>query len=166
MRIGMLLFGGTYPPDVRVEKEARILSSAGHEIYLLASDKDRRPVAESMPPVEVRRYPHRGGWVASKWTAIVTLLTWRSPLWERYIEGFVRENGIEALHVHDLPAVASAIAVGRKLGIPVSYDMHEYYPAAVEFWPRGRVARLLQTPARYQRYQDKAVTGEIGRAHV
>lgn len=159
MRIGMLLFGGTYPPDVRVEKEAKILAAAGHEVYLLASDKNGRPAEEFLDPIEVRRYPHRAGWLASKLTAVVTILTWRSPLWESYLESFVRDNGIEALHVHDLPAVASAIAVGRKLGIPVTYDMHEYYPAAVEFWPRTRTARLFQTPARYHRYERRAVTG-------
>lgn len=159
MRIGMCLFGGTYPPDVRVEKEAKILAAAGHEVFLIASDKDGRAERETLAPIEVRRYPHRAGWLASKATAIATILTWRSPLWESHMERFVRENDIQALHVHDLPAVASAIAVGRKLGIPVSYDMHEYYPAAVEFWPRTRTARLFQTPARYHRYERKAVTG-------
>ena len=159
MRIGMLLFGGTYPPDVRVEKEARILAEAGHEIFLLAADKDGRAVEESLEPLRVRRYPYRAGWLASKWTALVTLLTWRSPHWEAQIERFVRDKGIDALHVHDLPAVASAIAVGRRLGVPVVYDMHEYYPAAVTFWPRSRVARIFQTPARYHHYERAAVTG-------
>ncbi len=159
MKIGMLLFGGTYPPDVRVEKEARILAAAGHEIHLLASDKDGRPAEEHLAPLHVRRYAHRAGWLMSKWTALVTLLTWRSPHWEAQIEAFVRDRDIEALHVHDLPAVASAIAVGKRLSVPVVYDMHEYYPAAVTFWPRSRVARLFQTPARYHRYERAAVRG-------
>ncbi|GAB4282566.1 MAG: hypothetical protein Kow0067_02780 [Coriobacteriia bacterium] len=152
MRIGMLLMGGTYPPDVRVDKEARVLAEAGHEIFLLTSDKNGRPSAEPLPPLEVRRYPARGGWLESKLTALVNFLTWRMPLWERHIDAFVAENGIEALHVHDLPAVASAVAVGRRRGIPVVFDMHEYYPGAVRVWPRPWLAKLIQTPARYERY--------------
>lgn len=159
MRIGMLLFGGTYPPDVRVEKEARILAEAGHEIFLLVSDKDGRPAEEHLEPLRVRRYPYRASWLTSKWTALVTLVTWRSPHWEAQIDQLVRDEGIQALHVHDLPAVASAIAVGHRLGVPVVYDMHEHYPAAVTFWQRSRVARLFQTPARYNRYERDAVTG-------
>lgn len=157
MRIGMLLMGGTYPPDIRVEKEAKTLSASGHEVFLLTSDKDGRPAAEQVGSIAVRRYPARAGFVASKLSALSTLTTWRSPLWERAIEQYVRRDGIEALHVHDLPAVASASAVGRRLGIPVVYDMHENYPAAVGFWDRSTAARIFQTPSRYLAYERDAV---------
>ncbi len=158
MRIGMLLMGGTYPPDIRVAKEATVLMRAGHEVFLLASDKDKRPVAEDVDGIHVRRYPARAGWLASKASAASTYATWRSPLWEAAIEAYVDDNGIEALHCHDLPAVASALAVARRRGIPVTFDMHENYPAAIGFWPRGAAARLLQTPARYRTYEKSAVT--------
>ncbi len=155
----MLLMGGTYPPDIRVEKEAKILSAAGHEVFLLTSDKDGRPTQEQIGPIAVRRYPARAGFVASKLSALATLTTWRSPLWESAIARYVHDESIEALHVHDLPAVASALAVGRRLGIPVAYDMHENYPAAVGYWNRTTAARLFQTPARYRAYERHAVNG-------
>lgn len=159
MRIGMLLMGGTYPPDIRVAKEAKVLLGGGHEVFLLASDKDGRPVAEDVDGVHVRRYAARAGWMVSKISAAMTYADWRSPLWERAIEDYVAANDIEALHVHDLPAVASALVVGKRHGIPVTFDMHENYPAAIGFWPRGRAARLFQTPARYRSYEKRAVTG-------
>lgn len=158
MRIGMLLMGGTYPPDIRVAKEAKVLVGGGHEVFLLTSDKDGRPAAEEVDGVRVRRYAARAGWLVSKCSALATYATWRSPLWEKAIDRYVQEHALQALHVHDLPAVASALAVGRRRGVPVVYDMHENYPAAVGFWPRGLVARLLQTPGRYRRYERSAVT--------
>jgi len=153
----MLLMGGTYPPDIRVEKEAKALTSAGHEVFLLTSDKDGRPAEEQVGSIVVSRYPARAGFVASKLSALRTLTTWRSPLWESAITQYVRDHGIEALHVHDLPAVASALAVGRRIGIPVVYDMHENYPAAVGYWNRTTAARIFQTPARYRAYERYAV---------
>jgi glycosyltransferase involved in cell wall biosynthesis len=157
VRIGMLLMGGTYPPDIRVAKEAKVLLGAGHEVFLLASDRDGRPAEETVEGVQVRRYRAKAGFAASKSAAAVTFATWRSPLWVRAIGDYVDANGIEALHVHDLPGVASALAVGRKRGIPVVFDMHENYAAAVGFWPRTSAARLFQTPARYRAYERDAV---------
>lgn len=153
----MLLMGGVFPPDIRVAKEADVLLGGGHDVFLLASDKDGRPVEENIGGLEVRRYPARAGRLESKRSALVTYATWVSPLWEREIDRFVEHNGLQALHVHDLPAVASALRVAERHKIPVVFDMHENYPAAVEFWPRGLGARLLQTPARYRSYERDAV---------
>jgi glycosyltransferase involved in cell wall biosynthesis len=157
MRIGMLLMGGTYPPDIRVEKEARVLQRTGHEIFLLTSDKDGGPTEERIGPLAVARYPHRGGRVRSKAEAAVTLTTWRNLGWKRAIARFVQEERIDALHVHDLPAVKVAVEVARTEGIPVVFDMHENYPAAVTFWDRPLSARLAQTPERYRAYERWAV---------
>ena len=157
MRIGMLLMGGTYPPDIRVEKEASVLSAAGHEVFLLTTDRDGGPPAETVGDIRVRRYPARAGFVASKSSAVVNLATWNSPLWKRSIAGYVASEAIDVLHVHDLPAVRSAVSVAREVGIPVVFDMHENYTAAVGFWPRTRSARLFQTPARYRSYERWAV---------
>ena len=157
VRIGMLLMGGTYPPDIRVEKEARVLAEAGHEVLLLTSDKDGRPAEEPMPPLTVHRYAHRRSRVRSKAEAAVTLATWRNLGWKRAITSFARDAGIDALHVHDLPAVKVGVEVARGAGIPVVFDMHENYPAAVSFWKRSRAARLAQTPARYRDYERWAV---------
>lgn len=158
MRIGMLLMGGTYPPDIRVAKEVKVLAGGGHEVFLLTSDKDGRPPEEDVDGMHVRRYTARSGWLASKCSALAMYATWRSPLWEESIDRYVLDNGLDVLHVHDLPAVASALSVARRRGIPVVYDMHENYPAAVGFWRRGAAARILQTPGRYRRYERRAVT--------
>ncbi len=153
----MLLVGGTYPPDIRVEKEAKVLRAAGHEVFLLTSDKDRRPAVERVGDIDVRRYPARAGVVASKLSALATLATWRSPVLQRHIAEFVDANGIEALHVHDLPAVAMGVAVARSRKIPVAFDMHENYPAAAGYWDRSWAARTFQTPERYRDYERTAV---------
>jgi glycosyltransferase involved in cell wall biosynthesis len=153
----MLLMGGTYPPDIRVEKEARVLAEAGHEVFLLTSNKDGRPAEESLPPLEVRRYGHRMPWARSKAEAAVNLATWRNMGWKRAITDFVRAEGIDALHVHDLPAVKVGVEVARGAGIPVVFDMHENYPAAVNFWQRSTAARIAQTPERYRDYERWAV---------
>jgi glycosyltransferase involved in cell wall biosynthesis len=140
-----------------VEKEARVLEQAGHEVFLLTSDKDGGVSDERLGPLTVVRYAHRGSRVRSKAEAAITLSTWRNLGWRRAISSFVDEWSIDALHVHDLPAVKVAVEVGRDAGIPITFDMHENYPAAVTFWDRGLAARVAQTPRRYQAYERWAV---------
>ena len=56
MRIGMVL-QHPYPPDIRVEKEARILRAAGHKVYLLAyrSSRKEEPTEDLLDGLIVRR---------------------------------------------------------------------------------------------------------------
>lgn len=55
MKIGMLL-DKTFPPDIRVEKEARALIKAGHQIHLLAIQKRGQPLEETVENLQVHRY--------------------------------------------------------------------------------------------------------------
>ena len=54
MRIGMIL-ENDFPPDIRVEKEARSLIEAGHKVYLLCMQKKTGPSEEVVDNIFVRR---------------------------------------------------------------------------------------------------------------
>ena len=152
----MLLMGSQFPPDIRVAKEARVLIDAGHEVFLLASDKGSTVSVENIDGVEVHRYP-RSPRLRSKVSAAISLATFRNPGWERAIEAFIERIGADALHVHDLPAVASALVVARRRGLPVVFDSHENFPAAVAQWTRTNLVRTFHSPARYVSYEKRAV---------
>lgn len=158
MRIGMLLIGGVFPPDIRVRKEAGLLMRAGHEVHLLTTDRDGRAPLEDVDGVTVHRYASRAPWLASKLSAVVSLLTWEHPVVRREIERYVDEVRPDVIHCHDLAAVHTAIGVARRRGLPVVYDMHENYADAIRNWKRRPAARLFQTPARYERYERWALT--------
>ncbi|MDO8914767.1 MAG: glycosyltransferase family 4 protein [Coriobacteriia bacterium] len=153
MRIGMLLIGGVFPPDIRVRKEAGLLARSGHEVHLLTTDRDGRPPREDVGGVMVHRYPRRAPWLASKLSAVVSLITWEQLLVRREIERYVDEVRPDVIHCHDLMAVRTALGVARRAGLPLVYDMHENYADAVRHWNRRPAARLFQTPARYERYE-------------
>lgn len=133
MRIGMVL-EGDFPPDIRVEKEARALLAAGHEIYLLGygSIDINYPTEEDVEGVVVRRIPpiHLQSSRPGQWNYIRFHLTFQNRYWAVQIKRYVRDFHIDVLHVHDLPLVGTAISVGRRLGIPVIADLHENMAAA------------------------------------
>jgi glycosyltransferase involved in cell wall biosynthesis len=127
-----------FPPDIRVEKELRALETQGHEVTLLCGHKDNQPMKERYGNTPVVRFKPEAA--ANKITKRLDILYhWRTGSkrrWEIAIEQFVKENHIQALHVHDLPLVPAGLAAARKSKIPLVFDMHEIYPVMI----RGKVA--------------------------
>ncbi len=122
----MVLHTG-FPPDIRVEKEIQALKEE-HNLSLLCVKKGNQAADESLNGVTVKRVFSS----AQRWWARLWLMArCRSKSWEHAIEAFVVEKGIEALHVHDLPLLGVALAVGRRHNIPVVSDLHENYPAMI-----------------------------------
>lgn len=162
-RIGMVL-DRPYPPDIRVEKEARALVQAGYEVSLLAFRRNSEELErETVDGIDVWRIMHlptprrqlsRGYF---QWRFID--LEWPSSL-----DTFIKEADIGVLHVHDLPLVKTGLRVAKILEIPVVADLHENLPAAVRVtniehpWtnPRRWLAADINV-RRWEAYEEWAV---------
>ncbi|MWG33161.1 glycosyltransferase family 4 protein [Halomarina oriensis] len=186
MHVGMIL-RGTFPHDIRVEKEARSLSAAGHTVSLLClarEDDDgsaSEPLADRFEDVDVVRIPRRERYTSPYRTAktVRYLLTLTDVIWRREIERFVRERHVDTLHVHDLPLVRTAQSVADDHGLPLVADLHENYPEAARQWrtgmgePRRTIQRTFTPYRRLRRLERECVeradhvlaTTPAGRAH-
>ena len=123
MRIGMVLCK-PYPPDIRLEKEIRSLTEAGHNLFVLAERRDGEPKREKVSGAVTDRHtpPHsfrrRLDWISFQ-------TSFRSSFWNNRIRNFVKRNNLEVLHVHDLPLVGTTLDVAGEFDIPGVADMHE-----------------------------------------
>lgn len=142
MNIGMVL-RGKFPPDIRIEKEARTLIKAGHKLYLLAHSFSNGEIEEVIDGIQVRNiYIHKND-LKKFINNVVFAYTFIDKNWECEIERFVRDFDIDVLHIHDLPLVGVGIRVGRKYGIPIVADLHENYPAAIQVTKGSKKRRWL-----------------------
>jgi glycosyltransferase involved in cell wall biosynthesis len=131
-----------FPPDIRVVKEARALLTAGHEVHLLACAEAEKgslnPADENLDGVLVRRIPP-AYWQLSagalRCNTLRRLLTSEDRYWFPHVMRFAQDFNLNALHVHDLPLVGTAVLVGVRFGIPVIADLHENMPAAYRIRP-------------------------------
>jgi glycosyltransferase involved in cell wall biosynthesis len=128
-RIGMIL-AKPFPPDIRVEKEAKALVSAGYEVGVLA--KAVQPSSLSADTLEYglkvfREYIELG----SVWQRNFKGLTMIERSWLSPIQRFIQEYNPDALHVHDFQYIKTAIILAKTKNIPVIADLHENMPAAV-----------------------------------
>ncbi len=132
MKIGMVLTNSGYPPDVRLEKEARSLTAAGHEVHLLCLlSKAGQRASEDVREMHVHRIqtPSPVTRVRQKFRYYVGGV---DEQWFRAIVAYAREQKIDILHIHDLSHALTAEAAAKTLGIPVVFDMHGDSPAAME----------------------------------
>jgi glycosyltransferase involved in cell wall biosynthesis len=126
-----------YPWDVRAEKVSLALTQAGWGVELAARNRQRRPVLESLPEATVHRMPP---WplLPRRLDGALQFPAFFNPRWYRHLVATGRTTGADIILVRDLPLAPTAIAAGRRLGVPVVLDMAENYPAMMRsLWETG-----------------------------
>ena len=144
MKILMVL-DEVFPPDIRVEKEARTLLKVGHELSLLSlgvSGKPREEVIEGMkvirtelpPPKIILRY----AWERFRFTS-----NFIDNFWQQALVKTVEREKPEVLHIHDLAKLRTGLLVARKFNIRVVVDLHENFPEAQKVWRTGWLGMFI-----------------------
>lgn len=138
MNICMVL-DSYFPPDIRVEKEARALLSAGHKIYLLSLGKKGMPAVENINDICVIRVFPPENFLNRVWRFLWFNVFFDNLLWKRSLEDTIKQYEIEVVHVHDLPMVKTAASVAKKFDIPIIADLHENYPEGLRAWRKEKI---------------------------
>jgi len=135
MRICIVYQGGEFPPSERIEKSAKSLCAAGHEVFLLCNNYGKFALhEEQVGAVHVMRiWPTLHSRILNK---IIKFPIFLNPLWITQLLGVVRRFRIQALQVVDIPLAPAVLALGRAFGLPVIMDMWENYPEALRGWAR------------------------------
>jgi glycosyltransferase involved in cell wall biosynthesis len=146
MRIGMV-YQAQFPPAERIEKIARTLTSAGHQVSLLcnsyAPSYERTEVVDGLAVQRVG--PALPNPALNR---IAKFPLFANPVWLIQLVRFVHRYRLEALHVIDLPLAPAAWAVARAFNIPVIMDMWENYPEALKGWAKDNwKTRWFKNPA-------------------
>jgi len=133
----LMLLEDTYPTDIRVRKEAHTLLEAGHDVTLLCYAEEDAPATETVHGIDVRRVPLRGAHAGVRglvrgaaYMATHVHRGWAATL-ERYME-----RDVDAVHVHDLPLVRTALSVADGRDVRIVADLHENWPEAVRQYRR------------------------------
>lgn len=123
-----------YPWDVRAEKVSKALTARGHEVHMVARNRDGRALRESLDECVVHRMrPLR--FLGAPLDRAAQFPAFFNPRWTGLIRRTAREHSVQVILVRDLPLALAAIRVGRQIGVPVILDMAENYPAMIrDLW--------------------------------
>jgi len=130
MNILMLLYN-KFPRDIRVEKEAKSLINAGHNVFLIAQDN-----YEHLKNINGIKVLYLKNYYIDLFFFI---LNFKQPILVNKIRDIIVEYKINAIHIHDLPLVNTGYVAAKKFNIPVIADLHENYPAAVKFYQNKKI---------------------------
>jgi glycosyltransferase involved in cell wall biosynthesis len=153
VNIGMIL-ENDFPPDIRVEKEARSLSAAGHSVSLLCPSNGAGPLQEQVGDIAVRRFNKRDYPLSRRAAGHLSFYRhFFHPLFYEQMKHFVEEEGIDVLHIHDLPLMGTGLRLSENKFMPLVADLHENYPAAVAHYRTPLYVRPMNRPRRWRAYE-------------
>ena len=129
MNIGVVV-DNEFDHDHRVQKEIRLLQNEGHTIFVLCFDFKKNYKSYTDITVNRVRIPRK---LRDLLVLLSTNFKFYEHLWQKHIAQFITTHQLDALHVHDL-YLAKAASKGiqtSKRSIPLTLDLHENYPAAI-----------------------------------
>lgn len=133
MRILMLL-DSEFPPDIRVENEARSLTDAGHEVHILSYNFGHVSQYEIVNGIHVHRFyiPRQ---ITKKMLGLLNQFPLFRIIWMHEIKKILNAYVFKSVHIHDLPLCSLIEPIKRMQNIQVTADMHENYPYLVAEQP-------------------------------
>ncbi len=118
-----------FPPDIRVEKEARTLIKNGFEVHLLCIGKKNE--TKKVGDIFVHKFTIDRSLLFNR------LLHYRPLInyfyinhWKKILLRLYKKENFSIFHAHDLSTAPFTIWAGKKANISVILDMHENYPEA------------------------------------
>jgi len=145
----MVLSDGTFPPDIRVEKEAKALINDGHRVFLLARNSGSQLKTEVINNVIIWRFsPILNNIPILK--GIIYFSISRFLLLYKIIKLSIKYD-IEILHVHDLPYGLATLVAGKIIGKPIIFDRHEDYPEMVISNQQSVISKILYIILKFEK---------------
>jgi len=151
MKIGVIV-DNELNTDIRVLREIGILKTHGYEIFVLCFGFDNK-LYSHINGIKITRI-----YIRKKLKDILFFILNSIPVYEWFwslrIRKFIKSNGIDVLHVHDLYMARAAHVGIRKVKklMPLILDLHENYPYAVTTynWTKGFFRSLIARPEEWK----------------
>ncbi|MFZ4400523.1 MAG: glycosyltransferase family 4 protein [Bacteroidales bacterium] len=126
MKILMLL-DNKFPPDPRIENEAKSLTSIGHELHILCYNYGGMKKYEVNNNVNIHRFyiPLQ---LAKKSLALIHIFPIYKIIWKYQVRKFLKGNNMDAIHIHDLALCFLTNYIKKNYTVKLICDMHENYP--------------------------------------
>jgi len=164
----LMFVSNAFVSDPRVYNEAKSLVQAGHEVTVIAWDRERQsPPRQNWDGIEVirlrtRLLPKQHRFDSPFWVGL-NLLLWQQQAYRRALI-LNKETRFDVIHCHDFDTLAIGTRLKRKLGLPLVYDAHEIYGYMMARVFTGRIANIfLWLERRLIRRVDTMITDGEGR---
>ena len=127
----LMLLDGSFPPDVRVEKEINVLKSEGYSIIVCCTKKSNKSVIEEWNDIKI--YREKISNFIYKTMVGALKFPFYYKFWKRFMKKVLaNERIIDIVHAHDLVMVPVALELVKHTGAKLVIDFHENYPYLIK----------------------------------
>jgi len=156
MKIGMIL-DKTFPPDPRVENEAKALIKDGHEVYLFCLHYGNERESEEINGIQIRRFKSTN--LEYKLSALAYTFPFYSFLMGRKIKNFILQNKVEVLHIHDIRIADAVFQVNKEFKLKTVLDLHDNFPEVMKEYPHLQKfpGKQLISPLKWKRKEEEFI---------
>jgi glycosyltransferase involved in cell wall biosynthesis len=152
-----MLLEHSFPPDIRVEKEAKALLEVGFNLSLVCADDGNSN--DNWNGMKIYKVPLK----KDKFSKLKRLMFVIHPDFYRYLDNLFQKEYFDIIHVHDLRLVPTALKIKEKYDCKVVADLHENYPAGVREWNKsgsglkGNILKLFNTYEKWFKIEKEVV---------
>lgn len=158
LKVGMIL-DSHFPPDPRVESEARILINAGYDVALfaLSSERDKKQ-EENVDGIKVIRY-YLNDIYYKKLSPLVYTFPFYNMILKKTITSFISNNNFDVLHVHDMAIAGLVFQINKKFRLPIILDLHENRPEIMQTYSHvnSGLGKFLINVDKWKELQNKFI---------
>lgn len=142
-----MVLDASFPPDIRVEKEAiTLINSNLYEVYLICLRKKNEEVLSNYNGLNIIRInsPALDQKVKKGILDAIFSINNVHYIFYRQILKLHQEINFDIIHVHDLPLSKTVRKVAKKVNIPYIIDLHENYAEALKVWFKWRTNKIIR----------------------
>jgi glycosyltransferase involved in cell wall biosynthesis len=142
----IMFVSNPFTGDPRVYNEATSLLKAGHEVTVIAWDREKQnPPRQNRDGIETirlrTRFSTKYGFASWLWNGI-SLLLWQQQAYHLALL-LNKQKRFDVIHCHDFDTLPIGTRLKRKLGLPLIYDAHEIYGYIMARFFTDRIANLF-----------------------
>ena len=127
-----MILDKTFPPDPRVENEAISLIEKGHEVFLFCLKYHKNEADVLIKGLQVKRY--QSNKLEYKLSALAYTFPFYTVIMANKIARFLKNNHIEAIHIHDMRIAAAVFLANKSLKLPTVLDLHDNMPEIMKLY--------------------------------
>ena len=142
-----MVLDASFPPDIRVEKEAlTLINSNLYEVFLLCLKKKNEETISNYKGINIIRInsPAMDQKVKKGILDAFFSINNIHYIFYKQLLKIHKEINFDFIHVHDLPLSKTIRIVAKKINIPYVIDLHENYAEALKVWFKWRTNKIIR----------------------
>lgn len=135
----LFVLDGTYPMDVRVQKEIAALEGEV-EVHLMCAKNSKNThefISNFFFGPSTRK-------ISKGFREILISLFGTDPFMSNRLRTIVKNGNFDIIHVHDLPQFKTVYKISSRFEIPLILDLHENFPEALDTWFQWRKSKIIR----------------------